>query len=638
MEDLVLNRWIENHQYCEKRAEMDLLKYESWEKSIAMRIDPMVARPPKVTEKQFNQIKVRSKKTYIYSHSILSKFERESLRKKFGCVLFDTEGCVLKVYGSAGFKDWAMEIGIEPRTVWNHDIIGTNAFTLGAENKSPVSLIGAEHFSKFLIGTACYFSPLKLEKDVIYGGLMIMVPEKNKSEYLSEMVISIAQSIDLQVLWFNIIAQYGEMVDGYGFISLDQSNGQNRILTISETFFKMFNTQSKEYYYQPLEEIIGDEPKNKEFWKIINNKIIVNDKRINIIVNGKELSVNINTMKFKEEKFHMNGIAIAINSIQRINKLITQYTGNNAQYTFDTIIGKSYAYQKTLKRAEIAATSDGNVLLLGESGVGKDVIAQAIHNGSDRANGPFIAINCAAFSRELIGSELFGYEEGAFTGAKKGGNIGKFELAKNGTLFLDEIGDMPLDLQAILLRVIEQKNFRRIGSNALTQVDVRIIAATNKNLAEKIKNDLFREDLFYRLGIIRINIPPLRKRTDDVLILANYFIERICTRINRNIAELSEDAEELLLQYQWPGNVRELQNLLEGILSTTVEKKINADIITTYMGYDDWDTSEVKVELNDKEKIVEALKINRNNKVKTAEFLKISRRTLYRRLEEYDLL
>jgi transcriptional regulator with PAS, ATPase and Fis domain len=638
MENLIFNQWIENHQYWEKRAEMDPFKYESWKKSINMGIDPTVAKPKKVTEKQFNQIKARSKKTYIYSHSILNELESTSIQEFLGCVLFDANGCVLKIYGSIHFKDWAKKKGIEPRTVWDQNSIGTNAFSLGVKSKSTVILTGAENFAKFLIGTACYFTPLMLEKNVIYGGLMLMVPEEKKSDYLRETVVSVARSIDLQVLWFRFIDQYAEIVDDYGVISLDQSNGENRILTISKSLFKMFNMKTEDYYYEHLEEIIGKEVKNKEFWKIINNKIMVNDKRIRIIVNKKELSINISTTKFKEEKFHMNGITVAINSIQRINKLITQYTGNNAQYTFDTIIGESYCYKKMLERAEIAATSDGNVLLLGKSGVGKDVIAQAIHNGSDRVHGPFIAINCASFSRELIGSELFGYEDGAFTGAKKGGNIGKFELANNGTLFLDEIGDMPLDTQAILLRVIEQKSFRRIGSNTLTQVDVRIIAATNKNLAEKIKNDLFREDLFYRLGIIRINIPPLRKRTDDILILANYFIERICKRINRNIAELSEDAKELLLQYQWPGNVRELQNLLEGILSTTVEKKINADIITTYMGYDDWNTTDIKVELNDKEKIVEALKINRNNKVRTAEYLKISRRTLYRRLEEYDLL
>ncbi|WP_026394030.1 sigma-54 interaction domain-containing protein [Acetobacterium malicum] len=638
MEDKILNKWIANHKYHEKREEMDQLKYDSWEKSINKGINPLVAKPQKVTENEFIQIKRQSKRTYIYSNSILSELERESTREQIGCVLFDADGCILKLYGNSEFKEWANEIGIEPRTIWNESTIGTNAFSLGIKSKSVIELTGEENFSKLLIKTACYFYPLKLENDLIYGGLMLVVPVEAKSSYLREAVVSIARSIDLQVLWFKLINQYGEMVDGYGVISLDQSNGENRILTISRSIFKMFDVKNEDYYYLRLEELIGIEPKNKEFWKIINNKIIVNDKRISIVVRKKELSINISTTKFKEEKFHMNGIAIAINSIQRINKLINQYTGNNAQYTFDNIIGKSDIYQKILERSRIAAASNGNVLLLGESGVGKDVIAQAIHNSSDRVNGPFIAINCASFSRELIGSELFGYEEGAFTGARKGGNIGKFELAKNGTLFLDEIGDMPLDIQATLLRVIEQKSFMRIGSNTLTKVDVRIIAATNNNLAEKIKNNLFREDLFYRLGVIRINIPPLRKRTEDILLLAYYFIERICKRINRQQAKLTPDAEARLLKYQWPGNVRELQNLMEGILSTTVEKNINADIITNYLSLDFWEMNDFQGELSEKERIIEALKINRNNKVKTAEYLEISRRTLYRRLEEYDLL
>ena len=639
MREVVLNKWMEYHQSSEKRKEMESSKYDLWEKSIRSGIDPMTARPKIVSESDFKQIRFRAKKTYIYSHSILTGLEKVTTREYLGCALFDADGCILKIYGDDKFKNWAKEIGVEARTVWDERTIGINAFSLGINKVGSTELVGEEHFSKYLLGTACYFTPLKLEGGVIYGGLMIMIPEEKRSTYLSEVVVAIARTIDLQVLWFDLINQYNDMEEGHGAICIDQSYGENRILTIVRSTFKMFSIKAEDFYYRKLEELIGNEEKNREFWKIINDKMTVCDKRINIIVNKKEFSVNISTNNFKEKKFHMNGVMISINSIHRINRLITQYMGNNAQYTFDSIIGKSKVYRTVLERAKIAAASEGSVLLLGESGVGKDVIAQAIHNASRRADGPFIAINCAAFSKELIRSELFGYDEGAFTGAKKGGNIGKFELAQNGTLFLDEIGDMPLDLQAILLRAIEEKSFMRIGSNTLTKVDVRIITATNINLNEKIKNNLFREDLFYRLGVIRIKIPPLRKRTEDILLLANYFIERICKRIDRSMAELTEDAKILLLRHQWPGNVREIQNLLEGVLSTTLENKISADIINNYLDHDVWNTVDVEeMELSERDKIIEALKINRHNKVKTAEYLKISRRTLYRHLEEYGLL
>jgi transcriptional regulator with PAS, ATPase and Fis domain len=201
----------------------------------------------------------------------------------------------------------------------------------------------------------------------------------------------------------------------------------------------------------------------------------------------------------------MDGLIIAINSMKRINTLLSKYSVNTARVTFDEILGKSDVFLATTDKCRVASKSGSHILLLGESGVGKDVLAQAIHNESHRRLQPFVALNCASLSKELISSELFGYEEGAFTGAKKGGNIGKFEMANNGTLFLDEIGDMPLDLQAFLLRVLEEKSFMKIGGNSPVHVDVRIIAATNKDLKKLIQQGRFREDLFYRLGIVRIH-------------------------------------------------------------------------------------------------------------------------------------
>ena len=195
--------------------------------------------------------------------------------------------------------------------------------------------------------------------------------------------------------------------------------------------------------------------------------------------------------------------------------------------------------------AKAVAKSESNVLILGESGVGKDIFAQAIHNASDRRDKPFLALNCAALPRDLIASELFGYEGGAFTGAKKNGNIGKFQLADTGTIFLDEIGDMPLDLQATLLRVIEQKKFMRVGSSSITNVDVRIIAATNANIQKLIDQKKFRADLYYRLSTLQFTIPPLRERGSDIILLAEYFIQAVSRRINKpNVMTLSNEAKD----------------------------------------------------------------------------------------------
>ena len=263
-----------------------------------------------------------------------------------------------------------------------------------------------------------------------------------------------------------------------------------------------------------------------------------------------------------------------------MTRAISEKTSNSAVMTFDTVICSCPAMKNTIRKAKVLAGTDSNVLLFGESGVGKDVFAQAIHNASARRNKPFVAVNCGALPRELIESELFGYEGGAFTGAKKQGNIGKFELANGGTLFLDEVGELPLDLQATLLRAVEQKSFMRIGSNQLVDVDVKIISATNADIPQMIREKRFRMDLFYRLGTMYLQIPPLRARGRDAVELSEYFIASICNRIRRGaVKTLSPDAKDLLCSLPWPGNVRELQNLMECLVQLYPEEIITAQQI-----------------------------------------------------------
>ena len=225
------------------------------------------------------------------------------------------------------------------------------------------------------------------------------------------------------------------------------------------------------------------------------------------------------------------GTVIILQPMKQYKKLIERVSGAHATITFADIIGRCDEFKHALMSAEIASKSNSNVLLQGESGVGKDMFAQAIHNASSRAREPFFAINCAALPRELISSELFGYEEGAFTGARKGGNPGKFELADQGTIFLDEIGEMPLDLQGSLLRLLEEGTVVRLGGREVIPVNVRIIAASNKNLLEEVKKGNFRLDLYYRLEVINIKIPPLRERVEDIPELVHHFIKTISPRL-----------------------------------------------------------------------------------------------------------
>ncbi len=257
------------------------------------------------------------------------------------------------------------------------------------------------------------------------------------------------------------------------------------------------------------------------------------------------------------------GVVLTIRPLDEISRIVNRHSTHEANCTVHDILGISKIIRGTRERAEIVAVSNSTVLIRGESGTGKEMLARAIHNLSPRKHGPFIAINCSAIPETLLESELFGFEEGAFTGARKGGKLGKVELANNGTLFLDEIGDMPLFLQAKILRVLQERQVERVGAMQPNPVDVRVIAATHRNLEEMMAQGEFRADLYYRINVIPIVIAPLRERKEDIEVLLKHFIQVYNELLNKSVQKVSQEFKEQLYEYSWPGNVRELQNVME---------------------------------------------------------------------------
>ncbi|MFA5536365.1 MAG: sigma 54-interacting transcriptional regulator [Bacillota bacterium] len=313
--------------------------------------------------------------------------------------------------------------------------------------------------------------------------------------------------------------------------------------------------------------------------------------------------------------------------------------GFSALYDFSDIRGQSPAINDTKKIVSKIAPQGGNVLLLGESGTGKELFAHSIHQ-NHRPSGPFVVLNCASIPENLIESELFGYEGGSFTGAKKSGNLGKLEIAHGGTLFLDEIGDMPLKSQPSLLRVLEEKRIMKIGGREYIPADFRVIAASNKNLVSLIKEQRFREDLYYRLANFEITIPPLRERDMDILELAEYFLQRLCFKTNRAVPVFDDKVKERLLHFDWPGNIRQLQNVIFYALNMSTSGRIkHEDLPPSLMG-EETEKKPVKMIRSLKEierdAISRALIFTNNDIVKAAEILGTSKTTLYRRLKEYQ--
>jgi PAS domain S-box-containing protein len=373
-----------------------------------------------------------------------------------------------------------------------------------------------------------------------------------------------------------------------------------------------------------------------EIQRIGEISIVTN--RVPIVVEGEVLGV---VATFQE-----------LDKIQKMESKIRKkllYKGHIAKARFEEIVGNSTAVSQAKEEAKQYAEVDSTVLILGETGTGKELFAQSIHNASNRNDKPFVAVNCAALPENLLESELFGYVEGAFTGARKGGKTGLFELAHEGTIFLDEISEMSPMLQARFLRVLQEKEVVRLGDDRIIPIDIRIIAATNRDLYSEVEKGGFREDLYYRLCVLRLEIPPLRKRPEDIPALVDYFIEEKGRRLGKSIKSISREAISKLVNQKWPGNIRQLENVVERIVVLCKKDTIDADIVSEVMGRSSDYSSErqfnahTEVELNDgllknveAETIRKVLEETNGNKTQAAEKLGISVTTLWRRLKKLE--
>ena len=367
-------------------------------------------------------------------------------------------------------------------------------------------------------------------------------------------------------------------------------------------------------------------------------------QRIPIKKDGKVIAV-FGQVMFKDVR-DVRKLAKRLSLLESKVKMYEQELMNlrSTRYTLDSIIGKSKAMVSLKKEALNASATRYPVLLTGESGTGKELFAQAIHHASPRKLHPFVRINCSAIPKDLIESELFGYEKGAFTGARSSGKPGKFELAHNGTVFLDEIGDLPHEMQPKLLRVLEEKEFERIGGTSFIRSDFRLIAATNQNLEKMLAEDRFRKDLFYRLNVISLHISPLRKRKVDVGVLSRHLLKQLTEEANLPEIDLDSESEQVLKNYEWPGNVRELSNVLERTLSSFSGRTIRVHDLPFYLhrsnkkiDNNQYNTIKEAVARAEIDAIRQALIETGYNKARAANMLGIHRTLLYKKINRYNI-
>lgn len=562
----------------------------------------------------------------------------------FILILTDNEGCILEINGDEETINAASELNMIVGAYMDEKSVGTNAMGIALTEDAPIQVSAKEHFITAYHKWTCSAAPIHDTEGNIMGTLNLTASREKVHPHTLGMVIAIVKAIEkwienrsTQTKLYNTYQYVFTIMNTlyFGVIAVDMLG---RIEWINDSACNIFNIKRSNLINTHVYKIIKN-------WNVILNKISKDKKIIDeefiFEFSDKEKIFNLSAYGINNPKTGLTGILITFREMQKVLSMVNKYIGMDARYTFDDIIGDAPIMKQLKEYAKAIAVSPSTVLITGESGTGKELFAQAIHNASNRSENGFVAVNCGAISESLIESELFGYEEGAFTGAKKKGKKGKFELADGGTLFLDEIGEMNIDMQVKLLRALQESKIVRVGGEKEITVDVRIIAATNKNLLKMIDEGKFRLDLFYRLNVLPLEIPALRQRAQDIPHLVRYFLSRKAAKLNKPVPKVSEELMNELQKYEWMGNIRELENYVEKFINFGGD---NTFMLPNLKNDKILHTTDVKekslpsLDEIEKKAIEDTLSYTKNNISHTADILGITRTTLYKKIKKYNIL
>lgn len=563
----------------------------------------------------------------------------------FMVVLTDKNSRLLHTCGDADVLDRASnQVRFIIGANWSERAVGTNAIGTTLYLGRPIQISGAEHFCLNHHNWTCSAAPVRGPGGEIIGCLDMTGPRHLAHSHTLGMIVAAVEAIENQIRKdkaqeeknraYELLATVTESISE-GLLAVDTRGviisinpAASIILGVTENVLGC----SIDSIFNP-----GD-----NFSSAVKNLQQYTDEEVIISRDGNLVQCISSARPFFKPDGSPVGVVFTLREARKVHRLVNRMVGATARFTCKDIIGQSESMQRAKKSLLLAAKFRSNVLLLGESGTGKELFAQAIHSHSAGRNGPFVAVNCAALPRELIQSELFGYEEGAFTGAKRGGHPGKFELANGGTIFLDEIGDMPIELQVNLLRVLQERRIVRVGGRKVIPVDVRVIAASNRDLQKDVDEGKFRDDLFYRLNVFTIFIPPLRERGTDIELLTRHLVDTFAAQMGKNISGVDSGFMEAVKSYPWPGNVRELQNALEYATNVAEGKYLaRRDLPRSILGAKRKPVSRsvpVRPLAELEREVVEtALVQYKGNITRTARALGIGRNTLYDKMKKYQI-
>jgi len=638
----VWRRFMDSGDLCHQKLNEKIRN--SWQRCRQLEVDPVSG---KCNDFQDEKSLLSQNERLLRTAEPIIRTLHYCLRgSSFVIVLTDESGYILRTCGDLEALRQADKLLFGPGANWGEASVGTNAIGTAITIGKPIQVTSVEHYCESHQAWTCSAAPIRHHEAGIIGYIDISGPRERANSHQLGLIVAAAGAIEDRLCLESSkdslyrIGKYLEAVLNSvreGVIATDPDGvvtGVNKVaaktlqLLPSEIVgrnlaalarpgggLEAFFRTGRQYTLEPL---FFETPRGPVGCTASANPII-------------------------DEQGLKRGAVLTFSSLEKTVVPFSKPSGFPARYTFGDIVGESRAMRQTVEQAKRVAQSPSNILILGESGTGKELVAQAIHNAGDYRRGPFVSINCGAVSRELIQSELFGYDHGAFTGARQGGSAGKFQMANGGSLFLDEIGEMPFEMQINLLRVLEEKAVVPVGGRKSIPVDARIIAATNKSLFEEVSRGSFREDLYYRLNVISIALPPLRTRKEDIALLTEHHLKRISRRMGKEIREIAPEVFAAFRKHPWPGNVRELVNALEHAVNFVKGSTLRVEHLPEYLREKDAgegsipDDEIMSLSSIEKRAIERTLRHFDGNVTRAAKALGIGRNTLYDKMRKYGI-
>ncbi|MGJ7922388.1 sigma-54-dependent Fis family transcriptional regulator [Neobacillus sp. LXY-4] len=614
--------------------------FESWVRCQETGVNPRQMQTNAIlTEHELKQLWKESE-LYQIAKPIIDDFFQKMSGTGYLITLSNKDGYIIYLKGEPQVLREAEKMNFAPGMDWSESSAGTNAIGTSIVTRSPIQIFSAEHFCEGCHPWTCSSAPIThpFTKETI-GALDFTGFWGNAQPHTLGLAVSLAQVIENQLA--HIYMRVNHYLTESYFQGVAKWKNEH-VLVLNHAFFAVKGSHKLE---EELKLSPGTSLRSSPSFLNIIAELTNIAPCSDPIIPTTEVNIG-NYQLIKMKQIHYLGTIAGYKMVLKEKKrsLSTLPSPNHKKGPWPDVIGNSEGFLSAVNKCYKAAPSNVPILLLGESGTGKEKIAQSIHKSSQRSDKPFLAINCGAIQKELIGSELFGYEKGAFTGALKDGKKGKFEEANGGTLFLDEIGEMPLELQVHLLRVLQEKEITRIGSSQPISVNVRIIAATHKNLFDLCKQGLFREDLLFRLNVVSVNIPPLRERKDDILLVADFFLKSYIEKYEKADITISDETLRFFAMYSWPGNIRELQNVLEHAVLFCETSTIGMTDLPSYLQDDLTSRSNVIpklglsfIDTEERKMLITLLEETNWNLSAVAKKMNIARSTLYRKLKKYKL-